>query len=171
MSGRRPARDLRPALAGLVAAALFAGGASAGPNSGLLDACLSASESRDADAGCLYQVYEACLAETGDDSTYGMSTCLQVEYQDWDRVLNDLWPAVRDDATAADARDPDQTGANLDSLMRAQRAWIAFRDAECANTYQRFSDGTIRGIVAGYCQIDMTAARVINFRTWLLNGG
>lgn len=171
MSGRRPHRALRQTLAGLVATAFSAGAASAAPYSGLLDACLLASENRDADAGCLYQVYEACLAETGDDSTYGMSTCLQVEYQDWDRVLNDLWPTIRADAIASDARDPGQTGANLDSLMRAQRAWIAFRDAECANTYQRFSEGTIRGIVAGYCQVDMTAARVIDFRTWLLSGG
>ncbi|OSP54510.1 lysozyme inhibitor LprI family protein [Pseudoruegeria sp. SK021] len=136
----------------------------------ILDNCLANSAGEDGDLACRDLVYEACQAASGDQTTYGMSACLVAENAEWDRVLNDLWPAILADAKARDVDVPDQQGANVEHLLAAQRAWIAFRDAECANVYQTFIGGTIRSIVGGACLIELTSDRVIQFRHGMAYG-
>jgi len=136
-----------------------------------LEACLASAPDRSAEEACLYLVHDACLEAGGDDTTAGQSACLQAETAVWDRKLNALWPGILAAARAADAADEGADGGNAAALRAAQRAWIAFRDAECAWTYQRWSGGTIRTLMAGSCQLELTARRVLDFREWLRDGG
>lgn len=136
----------------------------------VLEACLNQSDREEADAGCRDLVYNACLAASGDETTIGMSECLVAETQAWDAQLNALWPEVTAMAKALDAEERGGGTPNQDALLAAQRAWIAFRDAECSWAWQRWSQGTIRTLIAGSCQRDLTASRVTDFRGWLQRG-
>ena len=78
-----------------------------------------------------------------------MNVCADRDYQKADALLN----ATFKDATKdADAR-------TLDLLRKAQRAWIAFRDAECA--YQTAGDegGSIQPMDYSLCMTRLTKLR------------
>ena len=60
------------------------------------------------------------------------------------------------------AQDP--AGGIGNALRDAQRAWIAYRDAECGLAYARWQDGSMRVIVAANCLMTMTAQRAIELR-------
>jgi uncharacterized protein YecT (DUF1311 family) len=47
----------------------------------------------------------------------------------------------------------------IEALQTSQRAWLAYRDAECSALYAWWSDGTIRGPKALQCRIDLTRER------------
>ena len=49
----------------------------------------------------------------------------------------------------------------------AQRAWIAFRDAECKFAASGVEGGSVYPQVYGACIEDLTEARVANFNTYL----
>lgn len=56
-----------------------------------------------------------------------------------------------------------------DSLKKAQRAWLAYRNAEC--DFAAFSEqpGTIAPVIITTCFINMTKNRVNELNTYLLN--
>lgn len=118
------------------------------------------------------QLYPACLGQASNDcqrlpggsTTIGISQCIQAETVEWDAILNEEYQATQ--AMNAQA---DDTGASpvmdrTDALRDAQRAWIAFRDADCAARYAMWQDGSIRTIVAANCHLSMTAQRAIELR-------
>ena len=73
--------------------------------------------------------------------------------------MNREYKALRDDFRARDG------GEDLARQLRdAQRAWIAFRDADCGLVYAIWAGGSIRIIVAGNCHLDKTARRSIELR-------
>ncbi|PCG14256.1 MAG: DUF1311 domain-containing protein [Sphingomonas sp.] len=58
--------------------------------------------------------------------------------------------------------------AALAKLRTAERAWIAYRDAECDAVYESWSQGTIRGAMNLGCRIALTKARTATiWRNWL----
>ena len=134
------------------------------------NACLAHSTDRAGDKACLYVVSDSCSAQVAESTTNSDVACLVVATEAWDGVLNEAWPRVRDKAKQADAEDKGANGANLAGLLTAQRAWITYRDAECAYAYQRFSGGTIRSVMAASCQFEITAGRAMEFRDWLRDG-
>jgi len=105
---------------------------------------------------CLGAAANACQA-AGHETTLGISACIQAETAAWDAHLNDQYRALRAELAA---QEPDLTTA----LRDAQRAWIAFRDAQCALDYARWQGGSIRTIVAANCMMTMTAQRTIELR-------
>jgi uncharacterized protein YecT (DUF1311 family) len=46
-----------------------------------------------------------------------------------------------------------------DKLQKAQRAWIAWRDAQCAFDSSGSSDGSVHGMVLASCLDDLTKAQ------------
>ncbi|PSJ60486.1 lysozyme inhibitor LprI family protein [Kumtagia ephedrae] len=52
-------------------------------------------------------------------------------------------------------------------LVHAQRAWIAFRDAECAFNASGVDGGSAYPMVYSECQAALTNQRVKDFRTYL----
>jgi len=93
--------------------------------------------------------YERCLAAPAGQSTAGMIGCIGVELKAQDARLN---RAYQDAMKRMDL--PRQKAA----LTKAQRAWIAFRDADCASLYDP-DWGTLSRVEANSCVLDRTAQR------------
>jgi uncharacterized protein YecT (DUF1311 family) len=106
------------------------------------------------DTSCLGQASQACLAEAG-ETTLTTLACIGAETQAWDSLLNTEYKARR--------AEMDKTGLT-DKLVAAQRAWVAFRDAECGLEVARWGDGTLAGVVGANCLMEMTAARAAQLR-------
>lgn len=126
---------------------------------GSVDACYSGALPGDTSPSCLGQAANLCQVQ-GSSTTNGIVQCIQAETAAWDGLLNQVYGEVRE---VVDAR---PAGAvNLpEALLTAQRAWIAYRDAECELAYGLWQDGTIRSIVHANCVMQMTARRAIELR-------
>jgi uncharacterized protein YecT (DUF1311 family) len=107
-----------------------------------------------ATADCIGSAAGVCMEQPGGYTTMGSSECVNAETQVWDGYLNRAYKARMASITA------DQKTA----LRTAQRAWIAFRDADCALQYQMFIDGSIRSNIYTGCMLDMTARRALALR-------
>lgn len=124
----------------------------------VVQSCLDtgARNSDDERRECKDVISRACLDETV-ATTVGMVQCADRETKAWDAILN---------------RDYNTLMARLDDAQReklgaAQRAWIAFRDADCAFPYAFFEGGTIAHPIGAGCMLDHTAERVIDLRGYL----
>lgn len=125
-------------------------------------ACLSTG------GACIGALSDACQTGTaGGSTTLGITECAMRETAAWDVLLNEEYRAVRAGAKAADAAEAQhfpEFARRVISLRDAQRAWIAFRDAECALAYAEWGSGSMRGIAAAHCQLEMTAERTFTLR-------
>lgn len=123
-------------------------------NRAQIDACFETAFRDGADASCVSVASSVCMEQPGGYSTQGMSACTSAETDVWDSYLNREYKARMATITA------DQKTA----LRDAQRAWIAFRDADCGLQYQMFIDGSIRSNIFTGCMLDMTARRALALR-------
>lgn len=127
--------------------------------------CLS--DQADDPRSCIGTVANPCQDAPGGASTIGIDTCLGRETAAWDTLLNKSYKIAVASAETMDKRlvsdglyEPGAAAA----LVKAQRAWIAYRDAECDRRYELFKEGTIRTNIASGCLLDLTAQRAIEFR-------
>lgn len=111
---------------------------------------------------------EACMeGEPGGMSTMGMAGCIAAEVAWWDEKLNDEWPRVMAAARERDEADREYApgyAVRAEKLRAAQRAWIAFRDAECGFQYSIPGDGSLRSIYWPSCVSTMTMERLEDLR-------
>jgi uncharacterized protein YecT (DUF1311 family) len=89
----------------------------------------------------------ACRQKESDND---IAECLQRLTGQWDKRLNAAYQ------TTLKASDDE---AQKSALLRAERAWLAFRTANCDwyGTHQ----GTIRTVYAANCMLDMTRGRAV----------
>lgn len=113
---------------------------------------------------CLGQASGQCQEHTGGSSTMAIVECIQAETHIWDDILNEEYQATQAYNAEQDGAGNSQVLDRTDALRDAQRAWIAFRDADCAARYAIWQDGTIRSIVAANCHLTMTASRAVDLR-------
>ncbi len=107
---------------------------------------------------CAGDAANICQALPGGSTTTGIVECLRAETDIWDAMLNEEYGKAR---TTFDRIG----GEDLKIRLRdAQRAWIAFRDAECTMRYHQWIGGTIRTVVGANCHLQMTANRAIALR-------
>jgi len=97
--------------------------------------------------------YAQCMQEAGGIDT-AIKDCGSAEIDRQDRELNASYAALK--STLA-------PGLRTD-LIKAQRAWLAFRDAECTFDYSRELPGSLAGLVYQSCKIRMTMARAGDLR-------
>jgi len=136
-----------------------------------LRGCLAASEGGfDGDLGCLGVVAALCEAELGGNARMlDVMRCVQLEHGAWDILLNEEYLATRTHAEGADmvTAGTDPHFANFaDSLTAAQRAWIAYREAECGLAHARWGAGSQRQIAGARCRLALTADRTVELK-WL----
>jgi uncharacterized protein YecT (DUF1311 family) len=116
--------------------------------------------------GCVGTTVEACVTGPGGDTTIGMAGCIAAETAAWDTLLNEAYRAAIEVGRAADATGdviaPDLT--RVSTLRNAQRAWIAFRDAECRAQYAAWGRGTMRQVAGATCIMEETAERALELR-------
>ncbi len=82
-------------------------------------------------------------------TTYDIMDCQKVEIKKADKELNKVYGIL--------LRQSDSIGKKL--LIKTQRAWIIFRDAEAKYVSDRYRGGTISGIMYGSVILDMTKVR------------
>jgi len=97
--------------------------------------------------------YQRCLDAPEGQSTMGMIECADGELKIQDARLNAAY------RKAMGALNPRQKV----KLQAAQRAWVAFRDAECAS-FEDEDWGTISRINAADCVLTMTVKRTIDLK-------
>ena len=103
-------------------------------------------------------VYEGCMRKAG--STLDMIDCAERENDRWDARLNRAYQARM---TSFNDR---QRGA----LKRAQKAWMLFRDADCA-AYEDDDWGTISKIDASQCVLRRTVERTVELEAFPADHG
>ena len=138
-----------------------AAGPDVGADAAALKACVEGAG--DDARSCIETVATPCVDGLSSDTDTGVNGCYDREAEAWDRVLNDNYQAAMTDASSYDtgARENGGDPEAAAALKKAQRAWIAFRDAECDRLYARNMDGTIRFTVYAACQNRLTAERAI----------
>ena len=88
--------------------------------------------------------------DRSDDSQQMMNICAGEDYQAADARLNQAYQ----DLISSD----DADGKRL--LQAAQRAWIAFRDAECAHSTAASAGGSIHAMEVSQCLTRLTNDRI-----------
>lgn len=126
--------------------------------------CFGATEIGALYPACLGQASTACQDLPGGQTTIGISECIQAETAEWDAILNEEYVATQELNAMADAEGLSRMMDRTEALRAAQRAWIAFRDADCAARYAMWQDGSIRTVVGANCHLTMTAQRAIELR-------
>lgn len=122
-------------------------------------ACLEAARPHDRGApACAGAAARACQQRPGGDTTLGITDCLMAETAIWD----DLMQAELARQTAI-LRAAGGDGL-VAQLTASQHAWAAYRDAQCGLVYGIWRDGSIRTIMAGECQLSITARRAVELR-------
>lgn len=102
----------------------------------------------------------AAAAECAPDATQAeLNACTGATFAAADRELNTLYAEMK-----ARLRDDADT-AKL--LILAQRAWVAWRDAECDLAAAGVAGGSIYPTIRGQCLTELTTARVADFRRYL----
>ncbi|MEO0918680.1 MAG: lysozyme inhibitor LprI family protein, partial [Pseudomonadota bacterium] len=133
----------------------------------VLESCYS-SAAEDALPDCIGRMAEACMIqEDGGQTTLGMTMCTMAEAQKWDNFLNSEYKATLSGLAAMDRDEAEyfpEFAKRVEALRTVQRAWIAFRDAECGLSYAMWGSGSMRNIAASKCRLEMTATRTIELR-------
>lgn len=86
-----------------------------------------------------------------DETQMGLNICAAADYKAEDEKLNTTYGEIM--KRLAD----DAEGRKL--LQDSQRAWIAFRDAECAFATESSRDGSIYPMLVSQCLSGVTTAR------------
>jgi len=88
-----------------------------------------------------------------------LNECANNEYKKSDSELNKIYKDIR--------KRLDQQPDSAKKLVAAQRAWIAFRDAECNFAAANSQDGSAYGMLISVCRDRLTQARIKDFKTYL----
>jgi uncharacterized protein YecT (DUF1311 family) len=89
-----------------------------------------------------------------------MTRCAGIDYDQADKELNALWPSIKASAEENDKGASAEDGGYVKALMASQKAWIAFRDAEC--TWQGFEShgGSMEPMLVNGCLATLTRERI-----------
>jgi len=123
----------------------------------MIAACLEGQSDASARRACIWQYANACM-ETREDgySTHGMVTCMVEERDAWsDRMQESL---ARLDASV----EPNVANA----VARAQTAWEAYLQADCATEPEYYLGGSMAGLTHASCTLDLTAERALRLQVF-----
>lgn len=93
------------------------------------------------------------------DTEVAMTRCAARDFARADAALNAAYERI----VARLGSDPDTAGR----LVAAQKAWIAFRDAECAFATGDHAGGSAAPMADAQCRARLTRARVRDFDAYL----
>ena len=93
------------------------------------------------------------------DDQAAMNQCAAQQNAAADKELNALYQQI----TSRLKSNPD----SKKQLVSAQRAWVAFRDAECKFSASGVTAGSVYPLIYSNCTTELTKARVATFKTYL----
>lgn len=97
-----------------------------------------------------------------DSSNLGMKTCTGDAYDAADKILNKVYNSAAANLKKV-SKDTDVVQNNNETLKRliaSERAWIAYRDADCDLQGTEMLGGSGENLVIVSCQLSMTEQRV-----------
>jgi uncharacterized protein YecT (DUF1311 family) len=100
--------------------------------------------------------YHRCMSSPDGASTVGMIDCIDAEIKIHDRRLNAAYAKAQRELT------PDERK----TLQAAQRAWVAFRDADCAARVDPEQWGSLSRINGNLCLLNRTIERTIELEAF-----
>jgi uncharacterized protein YecT (DUF1311 family) len=100
--------------------------------------------------------YQRCVAASGHRDAV-LADCERAEWRRQDQALNDAYKQL-------DAKLDDKRKAKL---RNAQRAWLTFRNGQCAYETSGEAGGTIAPVLEASCLKRLTEARVEDLRRML----
>jgi uncharacterized protein YecT (DUF1311 family) len=112
------------------------------------------------------QIQQYC--DAGHGGTMEFDYCANREFQKADHLLNATYNTVVTQLKKYHATNPSIQSA-LPELIKAQRIWVTFRDAECGAHYTYYIDGTIRGLMFISCKTQLTEQREKDLRSFYLS--
>ncbi len=136
----------------------------------MVDACAARSEYEGGPQSCIGDAASACMVgEQDGETTVGIMFCMLDERNAWDVILNAEYQQTLDFAQEMDAEDLKlfpEYAVRAEQILAAQRAWIAFRDANCLVEYGAWGAGSMRQIAGAECHMRMTANRALALRAY-----
>lgn len=88
-----------------------------------------------------------------------MNICAQRDYEAADAELNAQWATTKALLAESDkSADADGEGAS-DRLLAAQRAWLSYRDKQCALEGFAVEGGSMQPLILSSCLADLTRKR------------
>lgn len=89
----------------------------------------------------------------------GMNYCAAMDYEKADKELNRVWPKVMAYAKQLDSYEDKSLKGAADALLKAQRAWIKYRDGQCELEGFYARGGTLEPPLVATCKTRLTRAR------------
>ncbi|MBB5572685.1 MULTISPECIES: lysozyme inhibitor LprI family protein [Rhizobium] len=94
-----------------------------------------------------------------------MNICAQRDYDKADKALNEQYKKTRAAMVATDADlEDDQKGAEK-ALVKAQRAWVDYRDGQCEAEGFEARGGTMEPMLVTGCKATLTEQRTKELKT------
>lgn len=95
-----------------------------------------------------------------------MNWCAGQELQEADAALNAQWKLTREVMKTRDADFPPEDGrpGYFETLLQAQRSWIAYRDGQCASEGFLFRGGSMEPLMVASCKTRLTKLRTVELR-------
>lgn len=110
--------------------------------------------------GAMVPISSAHAADCANASDQSIQNeCADKDYKKSDAELNKLYQSIR-------GRLSNQPDA-VKKLITAQKAWIAFRDAECDFASFRSQDGSVYPMLISMCRDALTQTRAKDFKAYL----
>ncbi|MCK0094934.1 DUF1311 domain-containing protein [Yoonia sp. F2084L] len=132
--------------------------------------CYAAATAANGSDDCIGDAANTCMEQEANGySTVGMMFCLSDEAGVWDFLLNQEYQLVKKFALERDESDLSnfpEYAVRQEQVLNAQRAWIAFRDANCTMSYGRYGAGSLRQVAGAMCNMRMTAERVLELEQY-----
>lgn len=102
--------------------------------------------------------FAECMDKSG-ETTLGMKECIAEETNKQDKRLNSAYKKVLKSLSSK----------RQAQLKKAQRAWVAYRDAECEYLHDP-DGGTLAGVISANCYMDKTAQRATELESSMEEG-
>jgi uncharacterized protein YecT (DUF1311 family) len=94
-------------------------------------------------------------------STVEINFCVDKDYQAADKALNEAYATTLKSVRSRDMEAPYDAKSFETALKNAQRAWVAYRDADCKELVpQEWAGGTGTTAAVLGCMIDKSNARI-----------
>lgn len=135
-----------------------------------LDSCVAAAADPQDKYACVGSAAEACTLVPGHDNTIGMTDCFGAELDHWKAQLNATYDKLFAIHQQSDKALEGVVGATPQApvMEAAQKAWLAYRDAECAYQESFWAGGSGGGPAAVACEMTLTGHRAIDLNASLL---
>jgi uncharacterized protein YecT (DUF1311 family) len=101
------------------------------------------------------------------NTTVDMISCAEREFRKHDADMSRAYRELVDRAKTMNTPEQGYGPPPLDALQQSQRAWLAFRDADCHWKSTSFYGGTGQAVIAANCRAVMTRDRAAELRSML----